>query len=92
MKEGDSYSEAQLEALRNKQFYISKGVNEFCLYTTIKTYTAGTTTPAPGFESKNHPYPTQEMLDRVVQSVNDRESKFLVSLHPTIIHEENIDD
>lgn len=92
LKEGDSYSEAQLEALRNKVFYVSKGVNEFCLRTRIKTYTAGTTTPAPGFEDMNHPYPTQEMLDRVVQSVNDRESKFLVSLKPTIIHEEYIDD
>lgn len=92
LKEGDSCSEAQLEALRNKQFYVNKGVNEFCLSTRIKTYMAGTTTPAPGFEDMNHPYPTQEMLNRVVQSVYDRKTQFLVSLHPTIIHEEYIDD
>lgn len=100
LKEGDSYSEAQLEGLRNQKFYVNKGVNEFCLSTRIKTYTAGTTTPAPGFEDMNHPYPTQEMLDRLAASATKHPCNegtwvggpFLVSLHPTIIHEEYIDD
>ena len=82
----------QADALHNK-FYVSKGINEWYMEERIKIYTKGTTTPDPRWpERNNRTYPTQDMLDRIVQGVYNDSQQFQVALHPVITEEQYIDD